>query len=205
MSDDEGQSLLDLRFEGSLSSTSTYLVEPLSVKTRSTTSLPNPETKLYSSYEGKRDFPKVKVRTSQKNTNEQIIRCTVQCLADYKVSPSDLSGIIVHTDNIIFGQQWELPEEPTDEGESENEDEDTLDCEVGLRQDTSKGRKCIRDLTYVFPSRRVINRYIEDVSYINLLIVAKQLINIPLQWLYVMDGTIQYRALSPQSCQIYLQ
>ena len=60
MSDDEGQSFLDPTFEGSLSSTSTYLVEPLSVKTRSTTSLPIPETKLYSSYEGKRDFPKVK-------------------------------------------------------------------------------------------------------------------------------------------------
>ena len=39
-----------------------------------------------------------------------------QCLADYKISPSDLSGIIAHTANIIFGQQWELPENhPSDE------------------------------------------------------------------------------------------
>ena len=89
----------------------------------------------------------------------------------------DLSGIIVYAANISFEQLWRLPEEPTDEGESENEDEDTLEFEVGLRQDTSKGRKCIRDLTCIFPSRRTINRYIEDASYLNLLIVAEQLIN----------------------------
>ena len=43
MSDDEGQILLDPMFEGSLSSTSTYILKPLSVGTRSTTPLPNPE------------------------------------------------------------------------------------------------------------------------------------------------------------------
>ena len=63
MSDDEGQSLLDPTFESTLPSTSTYIVEHLSVSTRSTTPLPNPETKSYSPYESKSDFPKVKVRT----------------------------------------------------------------------------------------------------------------------------------------------
>ena len=33
-------------------------------------------------------------------------RPTVQCLAD-KVSPNDLTGIIVNTVNIIFDQNWE--------------------------------------------------------------------------------------------------
>ena len=95
----------------------------------------------------------------------------MQRITDYKVSPRDLSGIGVYAANIICGQQWELPEEPTDEGESKNEDEDTLDFEVGLSQNTSKHRKCISDLTYVFSSRRTINRYIEDTSYVNILIV----------------------------------
>ena len=48
---------------------------------------------------------------------------------------------------------------------------------MGLSQDTSRHRKCIRDLTYVFASRRTINRYIEDASYMNILIVAKRFIN----------------------------
>ena len=114
MSDDEGQSLLDPTFESTLPSTSTYIVEHLSVSTRSTTPLPNPETKSYSPYESKSDLPKVKVRTSRQKINEQIIRCTVQCLANYKVSHRDLSGIIVHTANIIFVQHWELPSRRTD-------------------------------------------------------------------------------------------
>ena len=36
-------------------------------------------------------FPRVKVRHSRKNIDENIMRCTVQCLADYKVSPGDHS------------------------------------------------------------------------------------------------------------------
>ena len=47
-------------------------------------------------------FPRVKVRHSRKNIDENIMRCTVQCLADYKVSAGDLAGIIIHTANIIF-------------------------------------------------------------------------------------------------------
>ena len=31
----------------------------------------------------------------------------MQCLADYKLSPSDLSGIIVNTADIVFGQVWD--------------------------------------------------------------------------------------------------
>ena len=41
-------------------------------------------------------FPEIKVRTSRKLINEKVIRCATQCLADYKVSQRDLSGIIVH-------------------------------------------------------------------------------------------------------------
>ena len=51
-----------------------------------------------------KDFPQVPVRSSRKYIDERIIRSTVQCLADYKVSRKDVTGIILKTANIIFGQ-----------------------------------------------------------------------------------------------------
>ena len=70
----------------------------------------------------------------------------MQCLADYKVSPSDLSGIIVNTADIVFGQEWDLPEETSSESNVDNEsdNEETSEPIVG----TSKRRMGARDLTY---------------------------------------------------------
>ena len=70
----------------------------------------------------------------------------MQCLADYKVSPSDLSGIIVNTADIVFVQEWYLPEETSGESNIVNEsnDEETARPVVG----TSKRRMVARDLTY---------------------------------------------------------
>ena len=42
---------------------------------------------------------------------------------------------------------------------------------------TSKRRMGARDLTYVYPSRRTIIRYLEDASYMNLIVVAEELVN----------------------------
>ena len=70
----------------------------------------------------------------------------MQCLADYKVSPSDLSGIIGHTADIVFGQEWDFPEETSAEinVDNESDDEETAKPIVG----TSKRRMVARDLTY---------------------------------------------------------
>ena len=51
-------------------------------------------------------FPDINVRTGHRSIVEPVKRCTVKCLADYKVSVADLSGIIVDVANIIFGQKW---------------------------------------------------------------------------------------------------
>ena len=74
------------------------------------------------------------------------ICCSVQCLANYKVSPSVLLGIIVNTANIVFGQEWDLPEETSGESnvDNENDDEEIAEPIVG----TSKRRMVARDLTY---------------------------------------------------------
>ena len=43
------------------------------------------------------DLPQVPVRSIGKHIDERIIRCAVQCLADYKVSYKDVTGIIMKT------------------------------------------------------------------------------------------------------------
>ena len=90
------------------------------------------------------------------------------------MSPSGL-GIIVNTPNFVFGQEWDLPEETSGESNVDNgsDDEETAEPIVG----TSKRRMGARDLTYVYPSRRTISRYLEDASYMNLLMVAEELVN----------------------------
>ena len=67
------------------------------------------------------------------------------------------------------------PEETSGESNVDNEsdDEDTAEPIVG----TSKRRMAARDLAYVYPSRRTISRYLEDASYMNLLMVAEELVN----------------------------
>ena len=40
------------------------------------------------------------------------------------MSPSDLSGIIVNTADIVFGQEWDLPEETSGESNVDNESDD---------------------------------------------------------------------------------
>ena len=47
------------------------------------------------------DFPLVLERSSRKHIDNRIIRCTAKCLADYKVSRKDVTGIIIITANTI--------------------------------------------------------------------------------------------------------
>ena len=51
-------------------------------------------------------FQKMKIRTCHRIVDKQILQCTVQCIADYKVSRNDLIGIIVATANVVCGQNW---------------------------------------------------------------------------------------------------
>ena len=163
-SDDESHQ--DPTFDDPLPSCSTYL-DDLFINTRSTSQ------QSYDSQENEDiKFPKVKVRNSCKDINEKIIRCTIQCLADYKVSPDDIAGIIVNTANIIFDQQWEMEEKRNEYASDDSDDEEVVEPNT-----SGKRRKYAKDLTNVFPSRRTINRYLEDASYMNLLMVAEELLN----------------------------
>ena len=120
--------------------------------------------------------PEIRIRKSRKQINEKVIRCAIQSLADYKVSLRDLSGIIVHVANIIFDQKWKLQNELNEEGDGEmsDEEEETEDNPEFVRP---KLRKVNTDLENVFPSRRSLNRYLQDASYMNLRMVADILLN----------------------------
>ena len=122
------------------------------------------------------EFPQIPIRTSRKVFDEKIMRCTIQCLADHNISRNDAVGIILKTANIIFGQKWsrysQLDDRYNDESESEEENEEKSE-NYGKRH-----RKIYnKDLTYVFPSNRTLDRYLEDASYLNLHMVADYLLN----------------------------
>ena len=132
-------------------------------------------------------FPKVKVRKSFKTLNESVIRCIVQCQSESTCSTLEVCKIMVNVANMIFQQDWELPENK-DKDESEEKDEIETDYsseeeknEQGNTQEgeqcQQKKRKCKKDLTFTLPSRRTIMRYLEDASFMNLKYVAEQVLN----------------------------
>jgi len=121
----------------------------------------------------KQKFPEVKIRKGRKQINEKVIRTTVQCLADYKVSVNDLMGIIVSVANGIFDQEWQLTTED-DEDEEERKHDESDETTM-----TAKRRRVNTDIDNdnVFPSRRTLMRYVEDASYMNLKMVAEVMLN----------------------------
>lgn len=112
-------------------------------------------------------FPAMNIRTGRNSIDESIIRCTVQCLAKYKVSQNDLAGIIVSTANILFGQIWELGPSWSDTDTASDTDESEDDSEA-----STKRRRVHWDYRTVFPSRRCIANYLEDATYLHLKMVA---------------------------------
>ncbi|KAK6168581.1 hypothetical protein SNE40_019782 [Patella caerulea] len=126
------------------------------------------ETPSTSFQEDMPSFPKVKVRHGPRKLNENLIRCAIQCLAKYKVTPQDLSNIIVNVANIIFQQDWTL-DDNYDDIECSSDEEEVSDFEVNRPKKT--------DLSYKFPSRRTLNPYLEDAAYLNLKLVASEILN----------------------------
>ena len=71
----------------------------------------NPVTPSSASHDDKAElkyFPDVKIRTGRRTLNEALVRCIVQCVSEFKVSHADVSGIIVRSANMIFGQNWQI-------------------------------------------------------------------------------------------------
>ena len=67
--------------------------------------------------------------------------------------------IFYSTANIIFGQNWTRNSQLDDEPYSENENEDPSEASDKIEGKIDR-RKYEKDLTYVFPSNRTLDRYL---------------------------------------------
>ena len=143
----------------------------------------NPVTPSSTSHDDKAElkyFPDVKIRTGRRTLNEALVRCIVQCESEFKVSHVDISGIIVRSANMIFGQNWQISsDENVDEDDEANQSDDDSGDENTATSSTIliRKRKSVGDLTYIFPSKRCISMYLQDAYLLNMRHVASYLTN----------------------------
>ena len=80
----------------------------------------------------------------------------MQCVLEFKVSHADISGIIVCSANMIFGQNWQISsDENVDEDNEANQSDDDSEDENTATSSTTliRKRKSVGDLTYIFRSK----------------------------------------------------
>ena len=141
----------------------------------------NPVTPSSASHDDKAElkyFPDVKIRTGRRTLNEDLVRCIVQCVSEFKVSHADISGITVRSANMIFGQNWQISSnENVDEDDEANQSDDDSGDENTATSSTTliRKRKSVGDLTYIFPSKLCISRYLQDAYLLNMEHVAAYL------------------------------
>ena len=105
----------------------------------------NPVTPSSASHDDKAElkyFPDVKIRTGRKTLNKALVRCIVQCVSEFKVSHAYISGIVVRSANMIFGQNWQISsDENVDEDDEANQSDDDSGGENTATSSTTLIRK----------------------------------------------------------------
>ena len=163
---------------------SRYEVVP-TTPTNSRQTRSNPVTPSSASHDDQAElkyFPDVKITTGRRTLNEALVRCIVQCVWEFKVSHADISGIIVRSANMIFGQNWQISsDENVDEDDEANQSDDDSGDENTATSSTTliRKRKSVGDLTYryIFLSKRCISVYLQDAYLLNMKHVASYLTN----------------------------
>ena len=125
-------------------------------------------------------FLDIKIRKGRRTLNEALVKCIVQCVSEFKVSHADISGIIVCSANMIFGQNWQISSDKNvDEDDEANQSDDDSGDEYTATSSTTliRKRKSVVDLTYIFPSKRCISMYLQDAYLLNIKHVAFYLTN----------------------------
>ena len=95
------------------------------------------------------------VRTSYKNIDMDIVEVTVDMESQFGVEQR-----LVHIMNKLAGQAWEPP----------SEESELLECADDTTSEDSPSsvkRKKLRDLTFVIPSRRCLQKKLEDAALMN--------------------------------------
>ena len=99
------------------------------------------------------------------------MRCVTQCLAETRMSPVEVSKVIVNVANMVFGQNWVTNNEKENAKNDNDEDKNKELDELNEPTDSTSVKP------EVFPSRRTIMRYLQDASYITLEYVAQQILS----------------------------
>lgn len=122
-------------------------------------------------------FPKVKIRDGRKTFNEPLMRCLVQCLSEYDITPRALMGTCVAIANNVFGQNWSVSEDDADGIQYESSDSDEgMENQPDMQQGR-KRKRATADRTFIMPTRKTVDNYVKDAAFLNLEYVAECLRN----------------------------
>ena len=106
------------------------------------------------------------VRTSYTTIDMDIIEVMVNMEGQFGVEQRQVAPLLVHIMNKLGGQTWEPP----------SEESERLECaEETIPEDgpTVGKRKKMRELTFVLPSRKCLQRKLEDAALLNFQHVAE--------------------------------
>ena len=115
-------------------------------------------------------FPQVRIRKGNRTLNECLMRCVTQCLAETRMSPVEVSKVIVNVANMVFGQNWVTNNEKENTNDNDENENKELDESNEPRDSTSMKPE-------VFPIQRTIMKSLQDASYITLEYVARQILS----------------------------
>ena len=96
------------------------------------------------------------VRTSFKCVDDDIIEVMVNMECQYGVDKRQVAPLLAYIMNKLAGQRWEAP----------SEESELLECD-------EPGKRKFRDLTFVLPSRKSMQRKLDDAAMLNFKFVAE--------------------------------
>ena len=126
--------------------------------------------------EKEKAYPKVQVRYSFKDFNENVIRVTTQIAADYILPMQTAIMVIRDVANGIFGQNYNVELDYKEKNTQSDDENDEIDDE-SVENATGKKSKRRMDYTYAMPSSRTVRRYLEDANLLNRKYLADRILS----------------------------
>ena len=130
------------------------------------------------STEKEKAYPKVQVRYSFKDFNENVIRVTIQIAADYTLPIQTAIMVIRDVAYGIFGQNYDVELDYKEKNTQSDNENDEIDNE-SVENATGKKSKRRMDYTYVMPLSRTVRRYLEDANLLQLKYLADRILSNP--------------------------
>ena len=128
--------------------------------------------------EKEKSYPKVQVRNSFKNFNENVIRVTTQIAANYILPIQTAIMVIRDVANGIFGQNYDVELDYKEKNTQSDDENDEIDDE-SVENATGKKSKRRMDYNYDMPSSRTVRKYLEDANLLNRKYLADRILSNP--------------------------